>query len=84
MLDQSNRRRITVNINKIAQNAKGDNIIVIPGKVLGLGRINTALTVAALSYSEKAKKKITSNGGKCLSITEILHDVEPVKITLLR
>jgi len=62
-----------VNISKIQRYANEGETIVVPGKVLGGGKISKAVTVAALSFSETAKKKITEAGGKCITIKELIE-----------
>ena len=62
-----------VNVAKIQRYANEGETIVVPGKVLGGGRISKAVTVAALSFSETAKRKITEAGGKCITIKELVE-----------
>ncbi len=62
-----------VNVSKIQRYAGDGETIVVPGKVLGGGRITKAVTVAALSFSETAKKKILEAGGRCLTIRELVE-----------
>ncbi len=73
LCNPSRRRRITVNLSKIARYTIDNKIAVVPGKVLGVGSITIPLTVAALSFSQHAERKIESQGGKCLSIRELLE-----------
>ncbi len=47
-------------------------ILVVPGKVLGSGSIGNAVEVAALEFSESAKKKIIAKGGKCVRLAEFV------------
>lgn len=63
-----------VNISKIDRHAKADEYIVVPGKVLGSGNVTKPVKVAALSFSETAKKKILEAGGKCMKIEELLKE----------
>jgi len=62
-----------VNLSKIQKYANENETIVVPGKVLGTGSIDKAVTVAALSFSETAKRKIEEAGGKCLTIEELIE-----------
>jgi len=62
-----------VNVSKIQRYAKEGETIIVPGKVLGGGKITKPVTVAALSFSETARKKIIEAGGKCLTIKELLE-----------
>ena len=47
--------------------------IVVPGKILGSGRINHSLTVASFGISEKAKVKLEAVNAKYISIPELLE-----------
>lgn len=69
ILKKPTRNQPAVNVSKIERYAS-DKIIVIPGKILGTGRINKKVTVAAWSASEKAKQKITAAGGSIISLIE--------------
>ena len=62
-----------VNVSKIERYAKEGETILVPGKVLGGGRITKAVTVAALSFSDSARRKIESVGGKCLTISQLIE-----------
>jgi large subunit ribosomal protein L18e len=46
--------------------------VVIPGKVLGSGSINHAVTVASFGASEKAKAKLVVAKAKYVSIPELI------------
>jgi large subunit ribosomal protein L18e len=60
-----------VNISRIARNTKKNDIIIVPGKVLASGDINIPVTVAALHFSDQARTKINSAGGKDITIMEL-------------
>ena len=63
-----------VNVSKIEKYAKADEYVVVPGKVLGSGSVTKPVKVAALSFSETAKRKIVEAGGKCMRIDELLRE----------
>lgn len=73
-LEKPSRSRRLVNIHRIQRNTKENDIIVVPGKVLSDGDIDHKVTVAAFKLSDKAAKKITSVGGKVLSIEELMNE----------
>lgn len=60
-----------VNISKLASVTKEGETIVVPGKILGSGRINHKLTVCAFSMSHKAAKKLNDCGGKIVTIADL-------------
>ncbi len=70
-LEKPTRQRRIVNISKIARYTKENEIIVVPGKVLGTGMLEHSITVAAFTFSESAKKQIETAKGKAVSILEI-------------
>jgi len=72
MLAKPRRRKVEVNLSKIDKYAKNGSIILIPGKVLGAGMLTKKVTVSAFAFSESAKKMIEANGGKLMSINELL------------
>lgn len=70
-LERPTRIQRTVNIYKIEQNARPDEIIVVPGKVLGTGELTKKVKVAAYNFSDSAYKKIKEKG-EAISIQELL------------
>jgi len=70
-LSKSKRNLRVVNLNRIDRFTKEGEVIVVPGKVLGIGSLNHQVSVGALSFSKEAAKKIRDLGGKCLTIPEI-------------
>ncbi len=67
-------RKINVNLSRISQYGKGDKIIVVPGKVLGSGRVEKKLRIAALGFSQTARIKVEQAGGECLTLTSLIED----------
>jgi len=47
--------------------------VVVPGKLLGAGALDHAVTVAAFGASEKAKEKLAAAKAKYLSIPELVE-----------
>jgi len=72
-LSKSRSGRIAVNLSTINRNTKKSDVVVVPGKILGSGTINHAVTVASFGASEKAKEKLVSAKAKYLSIPELLE-----------
>jgi len=73
-LEKSKQNWAEVNLSKLERNAAEDDVIVVPGKVLGSGSLSKKLTVAAYDFSESAKKKIAEAGGKHLTILEMVKE----------
>lgn len=77
------RDRVEANLYRINQKTKENDVIVVPGKILGLGDLEHKLTIACLDCSTPAQKKIESSGSKLLTIEELLEqnpDGKNVKI----
>ena len=72
-LVKARTRRAEVNISRIARFTSANETVIVPGKVLGSGILDHAVTVGALKFSTSAAKAITDAGGKCLSIRELLE-----------
>jgi large subunit ribosomal protein L18e len=72
-LSKSRSGRIAVNLSTINRNTKKSDVVVVPGKILGSGTINHAVTVASFGASEKAKEKLVAAKAKYLSIPELLE-----------
>src|SRR5512136_2333876 len=60
------------NISRIDRYAGENEIVVIPGKLLGAGEIAKKVTVAAYRSSGQAKDKIEKAGGRNVSIEELV------------
>lgn len=73
-LEKPSRIYAEVNMSKINRHAVENDLVLIPGKVLGAGALGHAVTVAALTFSTTAVDKITSAGGKCMTIEQILEE----------
>ncbi len=68
----SRRRRTSVNVSCINRYAKQRETVVVPGKVLGAGKIDHSVRVAAFAFSDQARFKILKAKGKCLSIPDLV------------
>ncbi|MHA1241100.1 MAG: 50S ribosomal protein L18e [Promethearchaeota archaeon] len=67
------REKVEANLYRINKKTKENDVIVVPGKVLGIGEIDHKLTIACLTCSKTARKKIETSGSKLLSIEELLE-----------
>ncbi len=70
-LSRPRRNRREVNIGSLADMTSRGQVIVVPGKILGSGDIGHKLTVCTITISESAARKITSCGGKVVSLAEL-------------
>lgn len=67
------KNAVKVNLYRINKKTKKNDVIVVPGKILGIGELNHSLTISCLSYSKSAKRKIDVSGSKLLMIEELLE-----------
>ena len=72
-LSKPRKSRISPNLYRINKHTKENDVIVIPGKVLGMGELDHTLTIACLDCSKSAKQKIESSGSNLISIEELLE-----------
>ena len=71
-LKPSSARRV-VNLKKINDITKDNDVIVVPGKVLGTGNVSHKVTLSSFSISNSAAKKIIQSGGKIISFEEMIQ-----------
>ena len=72
-LEKPNNNRSTVNVSRINRYTNDGETVTVAGKVLGAGAIDHKVSVAAFSFSEKARKKIEGAGGKCLTFSILVN-----------
>jgi large subunit ribosomal protein L18e len=74
-LSASKRRRTAVNLSRLNRYTEQKEAVVVPGKVLGAGKLEHPLVVAAFAFSEEARQKIVQAKGKCLTISELVENI---------
>jgi len=65
--------RVEANLKRINNKTKEGDVIVVPGKVLGIGDLDHKLTIACLNCSKSAREKIYDSGSTLLSIEELVE-----------
>ncbi len=66
------RRRVSVNVYKINKYSKdGDNVIV-PGKVLSIGKLDHKVNIAAIEFSQGAMMRIKESNSKVMKLEDII------------
>jgi len=68
------RRRIAVNVGRIARLTSGNEVVLVPGRVLGGGEIHHPVTVSSLYVTPSARAKILRAGGRHLSIEGLVGE----------
>ena len=65
--------RRDINLNRIGQLTKENDIVVFPGKVLGTGNVSHKITLCSFSISNSAANKILENGGKLINYSDLIE-----------
>ncbi len=71
-LEMPTRKKRIINVSRINRYTQPNEVIIVPGKVLGSGSLNHNLTVAAFAFSDTAKHVIENAKGSCLTIQELI------------
>ncbi len=66
-------QRVVVNLSKLSRHTKKADVVIVPGKVLGTGTIDHAVTVASFDISATAKAKLDAVKAKHITILELLE-----------
>jgi len=74
LLERPARRRIVVNLYKINKYTKDGDVVVVPGKVLGVGKLDHRVTIAAVAFSKQALEKIIAANGRAIHILELVNE----------
>lgn len=65
--------RRDLNLNRINQLTKENDIVVFPGKILGTGNISHKITLFSFSISNSAAAKIIEKGGKLIGHLDLIE-----------
>ncbi len=64
-------RKRAVNLSRLNHFTKDNEVVVVPGKVLGGGDLDHKLTIAAFAFSRSAEEAIQKSKGKAITIKEL-------------
>ncbi|MFH0971967.1 MAG: 50S ribosomal protein L18e [Candidatus Micrarchaeota archaeon] len=73
MLRKPSRQRIEVNLNRINRITKDGDVIAIPGKVLGIGKNEKKVKIAAFRFSKSAIVKLQKEGIETMTLEKLLQ-----------
>ena len=73
-LEKATRNRRLVNLSKLNRVTKEDDIVIVPGKVLGTGKLEHKITISAFQFSESAKDKLKKAGANIVSLLDVSKD----------
>ena len=62
-----------VNLTKLNSVTKENDVVVVPGKILGTGNISHKITICSFSISNSAAKKIIDSGSQILSFSSMIE-----------
>lgn len=83
-LSGSRRLYPSVNLEDIEENAKEGDVVVVPGKVLGVGDLHKRIRICALSFSASAIEKLKKTKSEQRTILEeIKHNPKAEGIKVL-
>jgi len=71
-LDKPTRSMRVVNLSKINKFTKENEVVIVPGKILGTGELDHKLTIAAYNVSKQAIEKIARSKSELYSIYEFM------------
>ena len=67
----SSSRRV-VNLTRINKTTKDNDVLFVPGKVLGTGNLSHKITLSSFSMSTTAAKKIIQTGGTIMTYSDMI------------
>ena len=70
-LEKPSRQRRVVNLSRINRYTDENDVIIVPGKVLGSGDLSHKLTISAYQFSEQAKDKLEKAGAKIMTLLDL-------------
>mgnify|MGYP001591429753 CR=1 FL=1 len=70
-LERPTRQRRVVNLSSITRYTKENDIVIVPGKVLGAGNLEHKLTISAFQFSDGAREKIEKVGAKIVPLIQL-------------
>lgn len=73
LLKKPARQRTEVNLNRLNSVAIEGDVLLVPGKVLGIGKITKKFKVAAFRFSKSALVKLQKAGIEALTIASLMQ-----------
>jgi len=68
------RSRRVINLGQLDKFVNDNDVVVVPGKVLGTGNISQKITLSTFSISTTGAKKVTQSGGKLVDFTHLIKN----------
>ncbi len=68
------RARKVLNLGQLDKFVNDNDVIVVPGKVLGTGNISHKITLCSFSISASGAKKVVQSGGKIVDFSHLIKN----------
>ncbi|TLY04757.1 MAG: 50S ribosomal protein L18e [Thaumarchaeota archaeon] len=68
------RSRRVINLGQLDKFVNDNDVVVVPGKVLGTGNISHKITLCSFSISTTGAKKVTQSGGKLVDFAYLIKN----------
>jgi large subunit ribosomal protein L18e len=75
------RQRVSVNLDKLNRYANEKDSIIVPGKVLGYGKISKSIRITAIDFSGSAVEKLKTAKCDIVDINDMLSG-KPARIII--
>ena len=69
---KSSSSKRTVNLTRINKITKENDVLFVPGKILGTGNLSHKLTLSSFSMSTNAANKIIKAGGNVMAYSDMI------------
>lgn len=73
-LSKSRRNMARINLSRISRLTEDGETVAVPGKVLGTGRLDHKVTIAALAFTASVREKVGLAGGACITLSQLLEE----------
>ena len=73
-LEKSRSNWAEPNLSRLSRYAANEDMVLVPGKLLGSGEVAGKPNVAAYSVSSGARSKIEDAGGRVITIRELMNE----------
>jgi len=85
VLSSPSRQRIALNLDRINKEAKEEEIIIVPGKILSLGELNKKIKLVGLAASSEALEKIKNGKSEFVLLKdEIKNNPEAKGVRIIK